>query len=178
MLLAAIYACLRLLVGLVLSRQPQPERDVELVLLRHELSVLRRSVKKPRLRVWDRMVITALAMRLPRSAWNALIVQPETVLGWHRALVRRKWAAYSRRGRPGRPRLPEECRQLILRLANENPSWGYIRIRGELFKLGSVIFSDRDQKPAPPPLHTDITAQIEVELAPVPASASVGDRGR
>jgi hypothetical protein len=56
--------------------------------------------------------------------------------GWHRALIRRKWAAYGRRARSGRPRLPEECRQLILRLAKENPAWGYVRIRGELLKLG------------------------------------------
>jgi len=85
------------------------------------------------------MILSALALRLPRSAWSALIVQPETVLNWHRALVRRKWAAYSRRGRLGRPRLPEECRQLILRLAKENPRWGYMRIRGELLKLGHVV---------------------------------------
>jgi hypothetical protein len=112
------------------------ERDAELLLLRHELGVLRRSVKKPRLTIWDRMVISALVVRLPRSGWSVLIVRPETVLGWHRALIRRKWAAYARRGRPGRPRLSQECRQLILRLARENPRWGYIRIRGELLKLG------------------------------------------
>jgi len=135
MLLAGLYICLRFLVDLFLIRQPQGQRDAELLLLRHELSVLRRSVKRPRLRVWDRMILSALAMRLPRSKWNALIVRPETVLGWHRALVRRKWAAYSRRGSPGRPRMPAECRQLILRLAKENPRWGYLRIRGELLKL-------------------------------------------
>jgi hypothetical protein len=139
MLLAGLYVCLRFLVDLFLIRQPQAQRDAELLLLRHELSVLRRSVKKPRLRMWDRMILSALAMRLPRSKWNALIVRPETVLGWHRALVRRKWAAYSRRGRPGRPRMPAECRQLILRLAKENPRWGYVRIRGELLKLGHVV---------------------------------------
>ena len=87
MLLAGVYDCLRFLLDLVLARLPQADREVELLLLRHELSVLRRSVKKPRLRTWDRMVIGALAMRLPRSAWNALIVRPETVLAWHRALV-------------------------------------------------------------------------------------------
>lgn len=139
MLLAGVYICLRFLVDLVLTRVPQAERETELLLLRHELSVLRRSVKKPRLRTSDRMILSALAMRLPRSRWNALIVRPETVLAWHRALVRRKWAAYGRCGRPGRPRMPAECRQLILRLAKENPRWGYIRIRGELLKLGHDI---------------------------------------
>lgn len=141
MLLAAVYSCLRFLLDLTFVRLPHSQRDAELLLLRHELSVLRRSVKKPRLRTSDRMILSALAMRLPRSAWGALIVRPETVLGWHRALVRRKWAAYSSRGRPGRPRMPEECRHLILHLAKENPKWGYVRIRGELLKLGYVVSS-------------------------------------
>jgi len=136
MVLAGVYACLRFFLDAILIRLPQAEREAELLLLRHELSVLRRSVKRPRLRMADRLILSALATRLPRSAWNALIVRPETVLGWHRALIRRKWAAYSRRARSGRPRLPEECRQLILRLAKENPTWGYVRIRGELLKLG------------------------------------------
>ncbi len=141
MLLAGVYACLRFIVDLVLGRLARSESDqeTELLLLRHELSVLRRSVKRPRLRMWDRLVISSLAMRLPRSAWTALIVRPETLLGWHRALIRRKWAAYRRRGRPGRPRMPEECRQLIPRLAKENSKWGYLRIRGELMKLGYMI---------------------------------------
>ena len=139
MLLSGAYTCLRFLLDLVLIRLPEAERDAELLLLRHELSVLRRSVKKPRLRVWDRMILSALAMRLPRSAWAALIVRPETVLRWHRALVRRRWAIYGRQRGPGRPRIAEECRQLILRMARENPRWGYTRIRGELIKLGYLI---------------------------------------
>ena len=61
------------------------------------------------------------------------------MLGWHRSLVRRKWAAFGRRRGPGRPRIDGECRQLILRLATENPRWGYMRIRGELLKLGYVV---------------------------------------
>ena len=80
MLLAGLYVCLRCLVDLILIRQPQAQRDAELLLPRHELSVLRRSVKRPRPRIWDRMILSALAMRLPRSKWNALIVRPETVL--------------------------------------------------------------------------------------------------
>ena len=87
MLLAGVYACLRFLLNAVLIRLPQADRDAELLLLRHELSVLRRSVKRPRLRMADRLILGALATRLPRSAWNALIVRPETVLGWHRALI-------------------------------------------------------------------------------------------
>ena len=139
MLLAGAYACLRFMLQLLLTGLPQAERDAELLLLRHELSVLRHSVKKPRLKTLDRVILSALAMRLPRSSWGSLIVRPETVLGWHRALIRRKWAAYGRRGRPGRPRMPKECRELILRLAKENLGWGYIRIQGELLKLGHVV---------------------------------------
>ncbi len=85
------------------------------------------------------MILAALARRLPRRAWGGLLVRPETLLGWHRALVRRKWAAFGRRRGPGRPRIDGECRQLILRLARENPRWGYMRIRGELIKLGYVV---------------------------------------
>src|SRR6266566_1537230 len=73
------------------------------------------------------MILAALHERLPRSAWAGLLVRPETVLGWHRALVRRKWAAYA------------ECRALIIRMAKENPTWGYFRIRGELLKVGHTV---------------------------------------
>lgn len=90
MLLAGAYECLRFLLNLVPIPRPQAERGAELLLLRHELNVLRRSVKKPRLRTSDRLILSALAMRVPRSRWDALIVRPETVL-WHRALIRRKW---------------------------------------------------------------------------------------
>src|SRR6266545_4293604 len=73
---------------------------------------------------------------MPRAAWAVLPVRPETLLRWHRELVRRKWAAFAERRRPGRPPLPTECRALIRRLATENPTWDYRRIRGELLKLG------------------------------------------
>ena len=140
LVLACVYGCLRFVVGLVVLRlDGDRDRDVELLLLRHELSVLPRTVKKPRLNSADRMILAALARRLPRRALGGLLVRPETVLGWHRALVRRKWVAFGRRRGPGRPRIDEECRQLILRLAKENPRWGYMRIRGELIKLGHVV---------------------------------------
>src|SRR5439155_26831591 len=81
----------------------------------------------------------ALRERIPKSGWASLLVKPETVLGWHRALVRRKWAAYSRRPRRGRPPISAESRRLILRMARENPGWGYFRIRGELLKVGHRV---------------------------------------
>lgn len=140
MVLACLYDYMRFVLGLLVFRLGgDGQRDVELLLLRHELRVLRRTVRKPRLNPVDRMILAALAMRLPRRRWGGLLVRPETVLGWHRALVRRKWAAFGRRRGPGRPRIDGECRQLILRLAKENPSWGYVRIRGELIKLGYVV---------------------------------------
>jgi transposase InsO family protein len=139
LILACIYSCLRFLVDVFMLKLDRVDHEVELLLLRHELSVLRRTVKHARFRPADRMILAAVARKLPRSAWGALLVRPETVLGWHRALVRCKWAAFGRRRGPGRPRINEECRQLILRLAKENPRWGYIRIRGELLKLGYVV---------------------------------------
>ena len=91
MVLTCIYGCLRFVVGLVVLRlDGDRDREVELLLLRHELRVLRRAVKKPRLNSADRMILAALARRLPRRALGGLLVRPETVLVWHRALVRRK----------------------------------------------------------------------------------------
>jgi hypothetical protein len=121
LVLSCIYGCLRFLVGVLVLKLYSSDREVEVLVLRHELSVLRRSVKKPKLKPADRMILAALARWLPQRAWGGLSVRPETVLGWHRALVRRKWAAFGRRRGPGRPRLDDECRQLILRLAKENP---------------------------------------------------------
>jgi putative transposase len=85
------------------------------------------------------MVLAALRERIARSGWAGLLVQPETVLGWHRALVRSKWAAYRGRPRRGRPPISAERRQLIVRMARENPHWGYFRIRGQLLQLGYQV---------------------------------------
>ena len=87
----------------------------------------------------DRLILAALGRKL--SAGALLLVQPATILAWHRALVYRRWAAFGRRRGPGRPKLPAEYRELVLRLARENPLWGYERIRGELLKLGHRVSS-------------------------------------
>jgi hypothetical protein len=107
--------------------------------LRHEVRVLRRQVKRTARQPGDRFVLAALGRRLPRAAWSVLPVQPETLLRWHRELVRRTWAALGRRRGPGRPPLPNAVRDLIGRLADENPRWGYQRIGGELLKLGHDV---------------------------------------
>jgi len=97
--------------------------------------VLRRGPK----RGWhlsDRFVFAALSRHLARSAWAVFPMRPETLLRWNRELVRRRWGLFARRRRPGRPAVSPECRQLVLRFARENPRWGYLRLQGELAKLG------------------------------------------
>jgi putative transposase len=139
-LLALLYAILRLLIDLLILRgRPTADRDLELLALRQELLVLRRTARRPRWRTADRLILAALGRKL--SAGALLLVQPATILGWHRALVRHRWAAFGRRRGPGRPELPAEGRELVLTLARENPLWGYERIRGELLKLGHRVSS-------------------------------------
>jgi putative transposase len=140
LLLAILYAVLRLLIDLALVRsRSATARDIELLALRHEVRVLRRAAKRNRWWLGDRLVLTALSRTLTRSDWGRLPVRPETLLRWHRELVRRKWAAFGRRQQMGRPALPAEARDLVRRLAAENRTWGYQRIRGELLKLGHDV---------------------------------------
>jgi putative transposase len=115
---------------LVLSSRDERAKEVKILVLRHELQVLRRQVGRPRLRAADRVLLAALTQVLPRARRRSFHVQPATLLRWHRELVRRRWTYESRR--PGRPPLAGQARQLILRLATENPTWGYKRIHGEL----------------------------------------------
>ena len=98
--------------------------------------MLRRQVKRTRWRAADRLVLTALSRCVRRGEFWRFPVRPETLLRWHRALVGRRCAAFGRRRGLGRPPLAPEVRALILRLARENATWGYQRIRGELLKLG------------------------------------------
>ena len=139
MLFAAIYSCLRLILEFACVRLRVSHTDAEVVLLRHQLRVLRRQGKRPRLEPTDRLILTALSRLVAKPALRGMLVQPETVLGWHRELVRRKWAACARRGGAGRPRLSSELEALILEMARANPPWGCVRIRGELLKLGHRV---------------------------------------
>jgi putative transposase len=137
-----------LLVDLVSVRRRYPDRDkdLQILLLQHQVRLLQRQRPQPRLTRWEKLTFGVLTSQLaqltagPRSRLDryVLLFKPDTVLKWHRELVRRKWAV--RRHNPGgRPALPDEVEQLLLQLARENPRWGYGRLQGELRKLGHPL---------------------------------------
>ncbi|MFD4636510.1 helix-turn-helix domain-containing protein [Lentzea sp. NPDC058436] len=121
----------------------ESEKDVEILALRHQLAVQRRQLGGQRPRLWpeDRALFAALLVPFARATLRRLrlLVSPDTVLRWHRDLMKRRHACMSVNRRPGRPRTVASIRRLVLRLAAENPSWGYRRIHGELTLLGVVI---------------------------------------
>ena len=140
MLLALVYRVVCVVLRLLLSRsRPVSAAESELLALRHERRVLRRRAGGAAWRLGDRLWLAALSRCLPSSAWHVFPVHPATLRRWHRELVRRQWAATGQRRRTGRPPLLAAVRELIVRLARENPRWGYLRIRGELLKLGHDV---------------------------------------
>jgi putative transposase len=143
---------------LALLARSERAKDAEILILRHQVAVLQRQVKAPRLSWADRALLAALARLLPGSQLRRLrlIVSPRTLLRWHAGLVRPRWT-YPRRG-PGRPRTASAIRELVLEMARDNPSWGYRRIHGELIGLGAQARAvhgvadpqERGHRPRPP----------------------------
>lgn len=135
MVASFLYVLVRWVLALSALRfRSDGSKDLEIVVLRHELAILRRQVGRPRLTDNDRTFLAAASRLLHRRRWSAFVVRPETLLRWHRRLVARRWT-YPRRG-PGRPPLDPVVARLIVRLARENRRWGYLRIQGELAGLG------------------------------------------
>ena len=161
MALSFLYLMTRRLLGMLLgSLRSEHAKDVEIAVLRHQLQVLRRQVKRPEFRPADRAVLAALSGALPRRRWSNFLVTPDTILRWHRRLVTRKWTHASPGG--GRPPLADQMVALILRLAQENPRWGYRRIQGELKKLGIRVAATSIR-----------TVLLRSGLRPAPRRASV-----
>jgi hypothetical protein len=126
-------AIIRVFGWLYLLSRGQAAKDAEILALRHEVAGLRRQVSRPRPDWADRALLAALARLLPAGLRGHRLVTPGTLLAWHRRLIRHKWSYPSQ---PGRPQASKEIRDLVLRLARENPAWGYRRVHGELSRLG------------------------------------------
>jgi len=140
LLLSILYRLVCSLLGLtaVLVRKDL-SKDAELLVLHHENTVLRRQIARVRYTPADRAWLAALSRLLPRHRWaEVFLVTPATILAWHRRLVTRKWD-YTTRRRPGRPPTAAAVKKLVIRMATENPSWGYRRGQGELVHLGHRI---------------------------------------
>jgi transposase InsO family protein len=164
----------RLLEFVVLCFRSEREKEIEIVLLRHQLRVLERQVARPQLTQADRALLAAFSRTLPRRAWRrSAFVTPATLLRWHRELVARRWT-YPH-GRPGRPGTPTEVRELVVRLARENPGWGYRRIQGELVGVGIklaastvwTILKEAGIAPAPKRLETSWSEFLRQQAATI-----------
>jgi putative transposase len=122
---------------LALLARGDAAKDLEILVLRHQLAVLRRQTPRPKLEASDRALLAAISRVLPKARWSCFFVTPETLLRWHRRLVTGAWTYPHHQ--TGRPPLDRQIQQLIVRLAKENPRWGYQRIKGELQRLSVQV---------------------------------------
>jgi putative transposase len=132
----------QLAASLWLSRREEAWKTAEILILRHQLAVLqRRQPRRPKLNWADRALLATLLSVIAKARRRRLrlLVTPDTILRWHRDIVRRRWATRSMRGRTGRPATRRNIKALVLRLARENTEWGYRRIHGELAGLGVAV---------------------------------------
>src|SRR5689334_2358745 len=127
----------KLLSWMVLHARSDTTNEIEILVLRHQLAVLRRRTPRPRISWTDRAMIAVLARLLPARRRHGFLITPATILRWHRQLIRRRWT--TPHVRAGRPAIPTGLRALTVRLATENPTWGYRRVHGELLGLGYQI---------------------------------------
>ena len=133
-----VYLSLCRLLGLVRSaRRSESDKDIEIMVLRHQVHILQRQLHaRVRYRPSDRAILAALSRLLPRSRWRSFLVTPETLLRWHREAAKHKRRRWRKQRGPGRPAMSEELVGLVVRLGRENRRWGCIRIQGELRKIG------------------------------------------
>src|SRR5664280_1072555 len=171
-LVARTLVCLFVIAGP--AGRADGSKDLEILVLRHQLRVLQRTAGRPRLRTIARVLFAAASRVLPRDRWVAFLVTPATLLRWHRELVRRKWT-YPKSGRPGRPPIDAAVRALILRLAGENSPLGLRPDRGRAPQARLPGGCDDDPDPAPECATRSCPTTDRTVLERVPAGPSAGD---
>ena len=140
LLLSILYQLVHCLLGLTATMMRRDlSKDAELLVLRHENTVLRRQIARVHYTPADRVWLAALSRLVPRRCWAEVFsVTHATILAWHRRLVSRKWD-YTASRQPGRPPTAAAIKKLVIRMAAENPAWGHRRVQGELVRLGHRI---------------------------------------